>query len=86
MIFCGDQDSMYELIGTTHNNVRTASKSASLPALRKYGAALKYYAIYQVHTSKGQFHNATDEHFLVEHHNDPYWINRERRAQEEVQA
>lgn len=70
----------YELIGTTHRGVRVTSKSMSLSKLREYGATLKYYAIYRMYTSKGQFHNATDEHFLVEHHNDPYWINRQEQG------
>lgn len=66
---------MMILLGTDHANCRT-QKSGTLAQLRIYGKTLKHYAIYKSHTIHGRFHNATDKHFLVEYHNDPYWINR----------
>lgn len=71
----------YCLLGTEHNSVRVMRKSNSLRPLREYGATLRHYAIYREFISGrglGRFHNATDERYLVEHRNDPYWVNRGR--------
>ena len=37
---------------------------------------LRYWAVYRSHSVHGPFHNATDERYLLCHHEDPYWLNR----------
>ena len=73
---------MAELLGTTSGCVRVMLKG-TLPELRRKakaykcnGDSLKHWAIYRAYVQGRPFHNATDERFLIEHHNDPYWLNR----------
>ena len=68
---------MYCLIGTSHNNVRVMEKSRNITKLRKFGKGLKHYAIYHEYRNGKQFHNATDQEFLVEYRRDPYWAGQE---------
>lgn len=63
----------YHLLGTTKNSVRTHYESTSLKELREFGSQLRYYSIYKQYHNGRMFHNATDENFLVEHKDDPFW-------------
>ncbi|MHA2067586.1 MAG: hypothetical protein ACXABY_24745 [Candidatus Thorarchaeota archaeon] len=68
---------MPELLGTTQQTVRVMHKG-SLLNLRRWAQVqdLKFYAIYRDYWQLRRFHNATDKRFLIEHRNDPYWLNR----------
>lgn len=67
---------IYCLLGSDTGQCRVIKNDNSLPRLRSYGATLAHYAIYHNMVNGRNFHNSTDEKFLVEYHNDPYWQNR----------
>lgn len=74
---------MFELLGTTTGCIRIMLKARSVQALRAkartyniQGDTLKHWAIYRPFVQGRPFHNATDERYLVEHWQDPYWLNR----------
>ena len=62
------------LIGTTTNQC-VVSHTGSFPELVSFGRSLAYWAIFWDHLSHGQFHNATDDRYLVAHWRDPFWLN-----------
>lgn len=68
----------YELLGTHKNKGRILIARATVAELRSeaIGLELDHWAIYKAFVSGRPFHNATDEAYLVEHFNDPYWLNR----------
>lgn len=73
---------MAELLGTTTGGSRILLRG-TLEQLRMLAVdcrcneePLRHWAIYRGWMQSVRFHNATDERFLIEHHNDPYWLNR----------
>jgi len=68
----------YELLGTTKGRVRYLLHGVTVEEVRRKVAEWGFisYAIYKTSVNGRRFHNATDEDFLVEHFNDPYWLNR----------
>jgi len=66
------------LIGTSEACGRTMVEHQSIDALRERARKLKlkHWAIYRDSVRGRKFHNATDEDYLVEHFNSPYWLNR----------
>lgn len=73
----------YCLLGSDKLQCRVISQSNSLQELRNYGSSLAHYAIFFNMWQGRNFHNSTDERFLVEYHNDPYWINRGDQKEKE---
>ena len=68
---------MAELLGTDQRGCRVG-RSGRPGKLQVWAKAqgLRFWAIYRSHTMGGPFHNATDERYLLWHHQDPYWLNR----------
>ena len=63
------------LLGTDKRQCRTMRRG-SFPQLVTYGRTLQRWAIYWERMIWGEFHNSTDERYLVAHWNDHYWLNR----------
>jgi hypothetical protein len=61
----------------TDRNCIRGSVTGSFPILARIAkdAEFRQWAIYWENLIYGNFHNATDERYLVAH-NDDYWINR----------
>ena len=74
---------MYCLLGSDKNQCRVMRKSNDQFALREYGLTLNEYAIYRNMWQGRNFHNATDERFLIEYYNSPYWNNRGDQKEKE---
>ena len=68
---------MAELLGTDRYNCRVLlrGRPRKLKA-QAMAQGLRHWAIYRSCTVHGPFHNATDERYLLWHHEDPYWLNR----------
>ena len=64
------------LIGTDRLCCRTMYTGTMRKAKQMAAANnLKHWAIYRQYVNGRIFHNSTDPAYLVEHHNDPYWLN-----------
>ena len=65
------------LLGTHQGQIRTMFEG-TLPKVRHFAKVnnLKHWAIYRPYFQGRPFHNATDERYLIEHCNSPYWLNR----------
>ena len=68
---------MVILLGTDKRQSRTMFEGTLVKA-RRFAKVnnLAHWAIYQPFYKGRSFHNATDESYLIEHCNDPYWLNR----------
>lgn len=66
-----------ELLGSDHIGCQTLIRG-TLRRVKRIAHArnLKHWAIYRTMYKGRRFHNATDSDFLIEHHDDPYWLNR----------
>ena len=64
------------LTGCNHNGCIVQMKHANIKILRSYGRLLQYYSIYKEYHAGVEFHDSTDERFLIEWENEPYWRNR----------
>ena len=70
---------MVILLGSDQINCRTMFEG-TLAKARKFAHVnnLAHWAIYRPFVHGRPFHNATDERYLIEHSNSPYWLNREK--------
>ena len=68
---------MAELLGTDRHGCRVLLRGrAEKMGAQAIAQGLRHWAIYRGCTVQGPFHNATDERYLLWHHEDPYWLNR----------
>ena len=69
------------LIGSDQLCCRTMY-TGTMRKVKQMAAAnnLKHWAIYRQYVNGRIFHNATDPAYLVEHNNDPFWLNTEAKT------
>jgi hypothetical protein len=68
------------LMGTDKIGCRTMFEG-TIQKARNFASVndLRFWSIYRPMFKGRNFHNATDPDFLIEHNNDPFWLNIEAR-------